>query len=64
MTYPDWHKKELVFRAQMHIQHYKRRMAHNDLSIAGCGCRGCQLAYRKMIGLRADALIERERRAA
>lgn len=53
-----------MFYPQMRIEHYKRRMAHNDLSIAGCGCRGCQVAYRKMIDQRADALIERERRAA
>lgn len=64
MTYPSWHKKELVFRPQMHIQHYKERMAHNDLSIAGCGCRGCMWAYRKMIDQRADLLIERQKAAA
>lgn len=40
----------------MHVQHYKARLAGNDLSIAGCGCRGCMLAWQKLIDRKADAL--------
>lgn len=58
MTYPQGHKRALETRGAMHVRHYRLKLAGNDTAIAGCGCRGCTWARRKLANSQVQPVMQ------